>query len=45
MDLLREFQEWLGLTYLYIAHGIELLGRISYTTGTMQKGQLVETGS
>ena len=42
MNLLRELQERLGLTYLYITHDIELLGWISHTIGVMQRGRLVE---
>ena len=38
MNLLRELQERLGLTYLYITHDIELLGWISHTIGVMQGG-------
>ena len=45
MNLLRELQERLGLTYLYITHDIELLGWISHTIGVMQRGRLVEVGS
>lgn len=45
MNLLRELQQALGLTYLYITHDIELLGWSSHTIGVMQKGKLVEMGS
>ena len=45
MNLLRQLQQELGLTYLYITHDIELLGWISHTIGVMQKGKLVELGS
>ena len=45
MNLLKELQQRLGLTYLYITHDIELLGWISHTIGVMQNGQLVEVGS
>ena len=45
MNLLRDLQQELGLTYLYITHDIELLGWISHTIGVMQKGQMVEVGS
>ena len=44
MNLLKELQQRLGLTYLYITHDIELLGWISHTIGVMQKGRLVEMG-
>ena len=45
MNILRELQRELGLTYLYITHDIELLGWISHAIGVMQRGRLVETGS
>ncbi len=45
MNLLKELQERLGLTYLYITHDIELLGWISHTIGVMQRGKLVEVGN
>lgn len=45
MNILRELQGELGLTYLYITHDIELLGWISHTIGVMHQGQLVEIGS
>ena len=45
MHLLRQLQQNLGLTYLYITHDIELLGWISHSIGVMQKGKLVELGS
>ena len=44
MNLLKELQQRLGLTYLYITHDTELLGWISHTIGVMQKGRLVEMG-
>ena len=44
MNLLKELQQRLGLTYLYITHDIELLGWISHTIGVMQRGRLVEAG-
>lgn len=45
MNLLRDLQQELDLTYLYITHDIELLGWISHTIGVMQRGRLVEVGS
>lgn len=45
MNLLRDLQRELGLTYLYITHDIELLGWISHTIGVMERGRLVEVGS
>lgn len=45
MNLLRDLQQALGLTYLYITHDMELLEWCSHTIGVMQKGRLVEVGS
>lgn len=45
MSILRDLQQELGLTYLYITHDIELLGWISHRIGVMQAGKLVEVGS
>lgn len=45
MNILRDLQEELGLTYLFITHDIELLGWISHSIGVMRQGKLVETGS
>lgn len=45
MNILRDLQEELGLTYLFITHDIELLGWISHSIGVMRQGQLVETGT
>ena len=44
MTILRDLQQDLGLTYLYITHDIELLGWISHRIGVMQAGKLVELG-
>lgn len=44
MNILRELQRELGLTYLYITHDIELLGWISDRIGVMQHGKLLELG-
>lgn len=45
MNILRDLQEELGLTYLFITHDIELLGWISHSIGVMRQGRLVETGT
>lgn len=45
MNILRDLQTELGLTYLYITHDIELLAWISHSIGVMQWGRLVEAGS
>ncbi|MEG2678636.1 MAG: ABC transporter ATP-binding protein [Oscillospiraceae bacterium] len=45
MNILRDLQAELGLTYLYITHDIELLAWCSHTIGVMHKGVLVETGT
>lgn len=45
MNILKDLQQELGLTYLYITHDIELLAWISHRIGVMQMGKLVEVGS
>ena len=45
MNILKDLQQELGLTYLYITHDIELLGWISHRIGVMQAGKLVEEGT
>ena len=45
LNLLKDLQQSLGLTYLYITHDIELLSWIGDTIGVMQEGRLVELGS
>lgn len=45
MNILRQLQQDLGLTYLFITHDIELLGWISHKIGVMRHGVLVETGT
>ena len=45
MNILRQLQQELGLTYLFITHDIELLGWISHTIGVMRRGRLVELGT
>ena len=45
MNILRDLQNELGLTYLYITHDIELLGWICHSIAVMHKGKIVECGS
>lgn len=45
MNILRDLQKELDLTYLFITHDIELLGWISHRIGVMRQGRLVETGT
>jgi len=42
--LLKQLQEELGLTYLFIAHGLHMVRYISNRTAVMYLGQLVEVG-
>lgn len=42
MELLREFQERLGLTYLFISHNLELVKLLAHRIGVMYMGRLVE---
>ena len=44
MNILRDLQRDMGLTYLYITHDMELLGWISHTIGVMQNGRILEMG-
>ncbi len=44
MNILRDLQRDLGLTYLFITHDIELLGWICHSIGVMHKGKIVEIG-
>lgn len=44
MHILRDLQQEMGLTYLYITHDMELLGWISHSIGVMQRGKIVEQG-
>lgn len=44
MNLLKELQERLGLTYLFISHDLEVVQWISARIGFMTEGVLVEQG-
>lgn len=44
LNLLVELQEELDLTYLFIAHGLNVVRHISDRVGVMYLGQLVEVG-
>ncbi|WLD95478.1 ABC transporter ATP-binding protein [Alkalihalobacillus sp. AL-G] len=44
VNLLKELQEKLDLTYLFIAHGLNIVRHISDRVGVMYLGQLVEIG-
>ncbi len=45
IDLLRELQETLKLTYLFITHDLSMISNFAGRIGVMQKGKLVEAGS
>ena len=42
MELLREFQGRLGLTYLFISHNLQLVKLLAHRIGVMYMGRLVE---
>jgi peptide/nickel transport system ATP-binding protein len=44
VNLLRDLKEKLGLTYLFIAHGLHVVRRLSDRVGVMYLGRLVEIG-
>jgi len=44
VDLLLELQSELGLTYLFIAHDLAVVGRMSDRIAVMHRGRIVETG-
>jgi oligopeptide/dipeptide ABC transporter ATP-binding protein len=43
-NLLVELRERLGLTYLFIGHGLPIVRQISQRVGVMYMGRIVETG-
>jgi oligopeptide/dipeptide ABC transporter ATP-binding protein len=45
VNLLQDLQERLGLTYLFISHGLSVVEHISTRVGIMYLGKLVETAS
>ncbi|MBQ8816482.1 MAG: ATP-binding cassette domain-containing protein [Lachnospiraceae bacterium] len=45
INLLKDLQDQLGLTYLFISHDLSVVEHISDTVGVMYLGGLVETGA
>ena len=45
VNLLQDLQEQLGLTYLFISHGLSVVEHISTRVGIMYMGKLVEVAS
>lgn len=44
LDLLKTLQQQKGLSYLFIAHGLEVIYSISHRVMVMKDGQIVEEG-
>ena len=44
MNLMQDLQEWLLLTYLFIAHGLSVIKHISNRVAVMYMGRIVEIG-
>jgi peptide/nickel transport system ATP-binding protein len=44
INLLQDLRAELGLTYLFIGHGLHLVRHVSHRVGVMYLGRLVETG-
>jgi oligopeptide/dipeptide ABC transporter ATP-binding protein len=45
LNLLRDLQERLGLTYLFVSHDLSVVRYMSSTIGVMYHGKIVEQGS
>jgi len=42
LDLLRELQRDLGLTYLFISHDLAVVREVAHNVGVMKQGELIE---
>ena len=44
LDLLRELQDRLGLTYVFITHNLSVVAYIAHYVAVMYQGKIVEQG-
>ena len=44
LELLRDLQERLGLTYLFVTHNIGVVAYLAHRVAVMYRGELVEYG-
>jgi peptide/nickel transport system ATP-binding protein len=45
LDLLRELQDELGVSYLFITHDLSIIPHLAHRVAVMKNGQIVEQGA